>query len=42
MKFSFTESNFGKVHPNTAQFIVSGKHGHTLNLQLSSIGGGRI
>ncbi len=42
MKFSFTEADLGKVHPNTAQIIATDKQDKKLNLQFSSVGGGKI
>jgi len=39
----FIETNLGSsVHPNTAQIIATGKNSSRINLQFSSIGGGRI
>ncbi len=42
LDYRFMERDLGNVHPNTAQIIVSGRKGNSMNLQLSSIGGGRI
>lgn len=40
--YRFIETDLGEVHPNSAQIIVKGKTGKTMNMQLSSVGGGKI
>ncbi len=42
MKFSIKEKSLRGAHPNTAQLIIRNKSGREVNVQASSIGGGRI
>ena len=42
LTFSFEAKNIKDAHPNTALLILTGKNGHTLEVQAASIGGGRI
>ena len=42
LAYSFDEVNLRDAHPNTVVIEVTGKSGKTLELQASSVGGGRI
>lgn len=42
LEVSFAEKNIKDAHPNTALLILEGKKGKTLEIQASSVGGGRI
>ena len=42
MEFSIEEKELRGAHPNTAQLILFGKDGHKVDVQASSLGGGRI
>lgn len=42
MEFSIEEKALRGAHPNTAQLILYGKGGQKVNVQASSLGGGRI
>lgn len=42
LKFSFEQINLKEAHPNTAVLKVTGESGRELEVQASSLGGGRI
>lgn len=42
MKFHFAQRHIRSAHPNTAYLEVSDENGKQLNIQASSLGGGRI
>lgn len=42
MEFSIESRELRGAHPNTAQLILHGKDGREVNVQASSLGGGRI
>ncbi len=42
LEFSFRTMTLRGAHPNTAQLELTGETGRTLNMQASSLGGGRI
>lgn len=42
LKYLFTSKTIKDAHPNTAVLTIAGKNGHSLQIQASSIGGGRI
>lgn len=42
MEFSIGEKELRGAHPNTAQLILFGKDGHSVEVQAASLGGGRI
>ncbi len=42
MEFTISEKELRGAHPNTAQLILRGRNGREVNVQASSLGGGRI
>jgi L-serine dehydratase len=42
LKFKFTETDLGNVHPNTVKFIITKEDGNITEVTGSSIGGGNI
>ena len=42
LEFSIREKELRGVHPNTAQLMLTGESGKTVDVQVSSLGGGRI
>ena len=42
MGYAFSNMNLPGEHPNTAKIALTGKHGGTLSMLASSLGGGRI
>lgn len=42
MEYSIEEKELRGAHPNTAQLVLFGKDGHKVEVQASSLGGGRI
>lgn len=42
LQVSFSEADLGHVHPNTARFALTTRHGRHMELQGSSLGGGDV
>lgn len=42
MRVTFAEKDLGEVHPNSAEFLLTGADGHTMSVRGSSLGGGDV